>query len=34
MAIRAGAKRRIEGDVVLAVKERSSFEDDMSIDFS
>jgi hypothetical protein len=33
MAIRAGAKRRIEGEVVLAGKERSSVDDDMSIDF-
>jgi hypothetical protein len=33
MAIRAGAKRRIEGEVFLAVKERSSVDDDMSIDF-
>jgi hypothetical protein len=34
MAIRAGAKRRIEGKAVLAVEERSSVVDDMSIDFS
>jgi hypothetical protein len=33
MAIRAGAKRRVEGEVFLAVKERSSVDDDMSIDF-